>query len=318
MKIAVLGTPQTAVPSLEALLGAGHRVELVVTQPDRPAGRSRTPRAPAVKLRAEQAGLPVAQPRRVKRPAFAESLRETGVDLLVVVAYGRILPRAVLDAAPRGAINVHFSLLPRYRGAAPVQWALARGEEVTGVTTMQIVEALDEGDVLLRREVAIERGEHAPQLSHRLADAGAELLVETVAALARDELRPRPQDHSQVTYAPILEREHGNVDLSLDAREVEGRIRGFDPWPGVWVRKGRKRLRLLDAEALVGPGGASGDAPGRVVAVEDDALIVACGNGTRLAVRTLQAEGRRAVAARDAVNGRLLQPGDRLEGAAAT
>jgi methionyl-tRNA formyltransferase len=271
-----------------------------------------------VKQRAAAAGLPVIQPRRVKRPAFAESLRDTGAELLVVVAYGRILPRAVLDAAPRGAVNVHFSLLPKYRGAAPVQWALARGESVTGVTTMQIDEALDEGDVLRMREVEIEPGEHAPQLSRRLGEVGAELLVETVAALARDELQPRPQDHTQATYAPILEREHGHVDPSLAAREIEGRIRGFDPWPGVWVRKGKKRLRLLDGEARSATDEAGAEDPGRVLALEDEALIVACGHGTRLALRALQAEGRRAVDARDAVNGRLLQPGDLLEGVAAT
>jgi methionyl-tRNA formyltransferase len=314
VRIVFLGTPRTAVASLESLLEAGHDVRLVVSQPDRPSGRSREPQAPPVKRCAERHGIPVVQPRRVKRPAFVETLQRAEAELLVVVAYGRILTRAVLDVAPHGAINVHFSLLPAYRGAAPVQWALARGETVTGVTTMQIDEGLDEGDVLLQREVPIEPGEHAPALMARLAATGADLLVETVAGLGAGTLRPREQDHDRASYAPILKREHGEVDpADDDARGIAGRIRGFDPWPGVWVRHGDRRIRLLEAEALPAGTGESGHAPGDVVELQDDALIVACAGGSRLAVRRLQAEGKRALGARDAVNGRLLRPGDRLE-----
>ena len=232
-------------------------------------------------------------------------------DVLVVVAYGRILTRAVLDLAPRGAVNVHFSLLPAYRGAAPVQWALARGERVTGVTTMHIDEELDSGDVFLRTEVPVEPGEHAPSLQDRLSVVGAELLVETLAGLEAGTIEPRPQDPSQVTLAPLLTVADGEVDPSLEAAEIEGRVRGFDPWPGVWLGRGGKRLRLVEA-ADTGRADAEAE-PGRVLALEEDGLLVACGGGTLLRVGSIQPEGRRVMSARDAVNGRQLRPGDRLD-----
>jgi methionyl-tRNA formyltransferase len=310
VKVVFLGTPESAVRTLEALLAGGHAVPLVVTQPDRPAGRSGAPRPPAVKTAALAAGLPVLQPERVKAPGFRDALAGERPDALVVVAYGRILPQAVLEVAPLGAINVHFSLLPRHRGAAPVQWALARGEEVTGVTTMLMNARMDEGDILLQREVPVEPGEHAPALTRRLADAGAALLLETLAQLPEGTFEPRPQDPVLATYAPLLTARNGEIDPGLTAVEIEGRVRGFDPWPGVWVSRAGKRVRIVDADAVASA--TTGDPPGTVIGLDGDAFRVACGGGTVLAVRRIQPEGRRAMSSREAMNGRHLAVGDRL------
>jgi methionyl-tRNA formyltransferase len=311
VRIVFLGTPRAAVPSLESLLAAGHVVTLVVSQPDRPAGRSSRPVPPPVKECALLHGLPVVQPAKVRTDAFLEAVTSTRPDVLTVVAYGRILPPRVLDAAPRGAVNVHFSLLPRYRGAAPVQWALARGEVVTGVTTQSMSEGLDEGDILLRREVPIEEGEHSPELQERLSIVGAALLVDTLSRLEAGEVTPTPQDPAHATYAPLLRKQDGDVDLALTAREVEGRVRGFDPWPGAWAHRGGQRLRIVRARAR---SATAPPDPGRVLAFEEGALQVCCGGGTLLDVLAVQPEGRRTLTAREAVNGRVLRPGDRLEG----
>jgi len=307
-----LGTPPSAVPTLEAMVEAGHVVARVVTRPDRPAGRSGAARAPAVKVAGERLGIEVAQPASIRTPEFAQSLRAADPDVLVVVAYGRILPRAILDAARIAPVNVHFSLLPRYRGAAPVQWALAAGETDTGVTTMRMSEGLDEGDVLLQEAVRIEPQEHAPALLERLSGIGAGLLIRTLDGLARGTLAPRPQDPSHASYAPILKPEDGVADFARTAREIEGRVRGFDPWPGVWARRGGRRVRIVEARAV--ECALVTEPSGRVLALEDDTLLVACGAGTVLAVRAIQPEGRRVLSARDAVNGRQLLPGDDLDG----
>jgi methionyl-tRNA formyltransferase len=311
VKIVFLGTPRVAVPSLEALLDAGHAVPLVVTQPDRPVRRSRQPVAPPVKEAALAHGIDVLQPLKVRTRAFREALAAAEPEALVVVAYGRILTTKALEIAPHGAINVHFSLLPLYRGAAPVQWALANGDDVTGVTTMQINEKMDEGDVLLEREVPIAPGEHAPALQERLSVIGAELLLETLDGVSAGTVTPRPQDHDRATTAPLLAATDGEVDPGLPARTIEGRIRGFDPWPGVWVSRAGKRLRLLEGAAVAGA--SSGEAAGTVVGLEDGGLAMVCGGGTLLALERVQPEGRRALSIRDAINGRQLVPGDRLE-----
>ena len=312
MRAVFLGTPSCAVPTLEALIGAGHTVPLVVTQPDRPAGRSRAPRPSAVKAAAERLHLQLVQPVKIRTATFLESLRAAEPDVLVVVAYGRILPRAVLEVPGLAPVNVHFSLLPRYRGAAPVQWALANGDLSTGVTTLRISAGLDEGDIFLQREVAIENGEHTPALLGRLADVGAELLSDTLERLAAGDLTPRLQDPDRATHAPSLKREDGVADFSLSAGQIEGRVRGFDPWPGVWALRGGKRVRIVEAEAV--PGASVSEPPGRVLALEGPVLGVACGGGTVLAIRAVQPEGRRVLASRDAVNGRQLMPGDDLAG----
>jgi methionyl-tRNA formyltransferase len=311
VRIVFLGTPGAAVPSLQTLLDAGQKPELVVTQPDRPAGRGRRPTAPPIKQLALEHGLDVYQPEKVRVRSFRERVAQCRPDLLVVVAYGRILPMRVLELAGHGAVNVHFSLLPRYRGAAPVQWALARGEALTGVTTILMNEKMDEGDVLMAREVPIEDEEHAPALGQRLAQVGATLLAETLDGLSRGELVPRRQDHELATLAPMLTRDDGRVDPGLDAVEIERRVRGFDPWPGVWLSRSGKRMRLNDVRAL--DEDPVSDLPGRLLELRPEGIVMACGGGTRLLIRVLQPEGKRPTVARDAVNGRQIASGDRLE-----
>jgi methionyl-tRNA formyltransferase len=316
VRVVFLGTPAAAVPTLRALHAAGHDVALAITQPDRPAGRSAAPRPTPVKVACEELGLPVVQPRRVRDAAFLRTVEDARPDVLVVVAYGRILPPPVLEAAPHGAVNVHFSLLPRYRGAAPVQWALVNREPVTGVTTMLMTEGLDEGPVLLQSAVAVEAGEHAPALTGRLSVLGAALLLRTLERLQAGTLRPVEQDPAESSLAPLLRVSDGVADFRRTAREMEGRIRGLDPWPGVWAWRGGRRVRLLEGEALPSEAVPEGPAPpeGTVVDLRDGAFLVSCGYGSLLAVRTLQVEGRRPMGAREALSGRQLAPGDRLEG----
>jgi len=311
VRIVFLGTPVHAVPSLDALIEAGHELPLVVSRPDRPAGRSAKLIFPPVKQAALRHDLELLQPVKVRDRAFREALESARPDLLVVVAYGRILSRPVLDVPRLGAVNLHFSLLPAYRGAAPVQWALANGESRTGVTTMLMNEGLDEGDLLLQRELEIEADEHSPALGARLAEAGAGLLVESAELLASGRLPSRPQDHARATYAPILKREDGEVDFGLPAREIEGRIRGFDPWPGVWVTNAGRRLRILEGRVASGP--AVEAPPGTVLGLTGEELVLVCGAGSRLLVSRLQPAGRRAIGARDAVNGRVVAEGDRFD-----
>lgn len=312
MRLVFLGTPEAAVPSLQALVEAGRDVALVVTRPDRPVGRSSRLRPPPVKVAAQAAGLETFQPERARGAVFLERLAQASPEVLVVVAYGKILGRRVLELPRRGAVNLHFSLLPRYRGAAPVAWALARGEKRTGVSTMLINERMDEGDILLQKEVAIEQGERAPELERRLAAVGARLLVETLARLDEGAIEPRAQDPALATYAPMLSPRDGELDPQLGAAEIEGRVRGFEPWPGVWAVRGGRRLRLVEARSL--PDRSCSEPPGTLVELVGDGLIMACAGGSALLISRVQPEGGRPIGARDAVNGRHLQLGDRLEG----
>lgn len=313
MRIAFLGTPLAAVPSLEALASAGHTIAAVVTQPDRPWGRSAAPQSPAVKRAAAQLGAEVLQPTRLRDGRLVGLLAAQRLDALVVVAYGRILPSDLLGVATNGAVNLHFSLLPLYRGAAPVQWALARGERVTGVTTMLINEGLDEGDIFMQRRVEIEPDEHAPELEGRLARIGAGLLVETLEGLAAGRLVARPQDPATATLAPRLCPADGWVDPAWTAATIEGRVRGFDPWPGAWLRRGERRIRLIDAAVRQAASADLARQPGEITALVEGGLVMVCGEGTELLVRRIQPEGRRVLEARDAVNGRILRPGDWLQ-----
>lgn len=311
MKVVFFGTPLPAVPTLLALIDAGHEIPVVVTQPDRPVGRSRTPVPTPVKVAATERGIPVIQPDKVRGSSFREALAAHDPELLVVVAYGRILTRRLLVLPRRGAVNVHFSMLPLLRGAAPVQWALAHGLATTGVTTLLMNEKLDEGDLLLQQETEILDGEHTPALQSRLAGYGARLLVETLRRMEDGDLTPRPQSHADATFAPLLSRLAGELGPELTAREIEGRIRGFDPWPGLWMSHDGRRLRLLEARAEAGEAGR--EEPGTLLASGDGGLILACGRSTRLLLIRVQPEGRRAMAVQDAVRGRHLRPGDRLE-----
>jgi methionyl-tRNA formyltransferase len=310
VRIVFLGSGSFAIPSLEALLDAGHDVAALVTQPDREKGRGQALAPPPTKPVAERRGLPVLQPRRVREPEAQDALRRLAPELSVVVAFGQILPRSVIDIAPRGTVNVHASLLPKLRGAAPIQWAIANGEAETGVTTMLIDEGLDTGPTLLSRATPIGPEETAADLEPRLARMGAELLLETVRGLRERTIVPIPQDHSRATLAPLLRKEDGRIDWSLPAARVASRARGFHPWPGAFTfHEGRlvKLLRVREA-----PGGEPAGEPGTITALGTDAVSVACGDGTVVRLVEVQPESRRAMPGAAWAMGARLRPGARL------
>jgi methionyl-tRNA formyltransferase len=310
VRIVFLGSGSFAIPCLEALLDAGHDVLALVSQPDRERGRGRALAPPPLKPVAERRGLPVLQPRRVREPEAQEALRRLAPELQVVVAFGQILPRSVIEIAPLGTVNVHASLLPKLRGAAPVQWAIATGERETGVTTMLIDEGLDTGPILLARRTTIGAEETAAELEPRLARLGAEVLLETVRGLAAGALVPVPQDHERATLAPILKKEDGRIDWSHPAAAIARRIRGFHPWPGAFTVHDGRLLKVLRARE--GPPPAGRAEPGTVVAVDAEGVTVACGGGWDLRLLDVQAESRRALPAPAWAAGARLRPGVRL------
>ncbi|MGA3028280.1 MAG: methionyl-tRNA formyltransferase [Bryobacteraceae bacterium] len=298
MRIVFMGTPEFAVPTLERVVLAGHKVALVLTQPDRPKGRGGRLSPSPVKEAALRLGLGLYQPERVRRPEVVELLRALASNAMVVVGYGQIIPQSIIDLPPYGIINVHASLLPRYRGAAPVQWAVANGDKVTGVTAMRIDAGLDTGDVLLRYETAIGPEEDALELGARLAVAGAELLVETLDALEAGTLRPAPQNDAEATLAPILKKDDGLVDWNAPATAIANRARGFLPWPGAWTWFRGQVFHIWKAR----PAGAGVGACGALT-VERRRLLAQCGVGTRLELLEVQQEGRKRMGAEAFLNG---------------
>lgn len=307
-RIVFFGTPEFALPSLDALVAAGRPPVLVVAQPDRPAGRGRSLATPPVAERAREHGLPLEQPARIRDGSFLERLRELEPELAVVVAYGRIFPAALLELPTHGCLNVHASLLPRWRGAAPVQAAIAAGDRETGVTVMRMVEELDAGPVLATRRLEIGAAETAPELAARLATAGAELLIETIANLETGEVEAREQEEALATYAPPLDRHDGRVDWTLPAPQLFDRWRAFQPWPGLFAEIEGESVKLLRVEARTGDPAA---APGTVLEV-DEAVLVACGEGTALALLELQRPGRKALSAAEVARGLRLEAGHRI------
>ena len=295
MKLVFMGTPAFAVPTLERLVENGHEVVAVFTQPDRPKGRGQREAMSPVKEAALRLGLDVHQPERVKRPEIVEQIRAMAPEAIVVVGYGQIIPKSILDIPPKGIINVHASLLPKYRGAAPIQWAIARGETRTGVTTMRIDEGLDTGGMLLKWETEIGPEETAPELGERLAMAGADLAVRTMAEL--DRIRPEPQDDAQATYAPILKKEDGHIDWRKPAREILNRMRGFDPWPGAYASLRGQRFQIWKAAA-----GEPKLAPGTLRMI-DKKLYAGCGDGESIELREVQMEGKKRMTAAAFLNG---------------
>ncbi len=309
MNIVFAGTPDFAVPTLDRLIDAGRRPVAVYTQPDRPAGRGRRPRPSPVKQRAEQAGIPVLQPASLRTPDAQAELAALAPDLLVVVAYGLILPQAVLDIPRLGCVNVHASLLPRWRGAAPIQRALLAGDATTGVTIMQMEAGLDTGPMLARREIPIGAQDTAGDLHDRLAVLGAELLVEVLPDIAAGRLTPVPQDDAAATYADKLSKDEAPLDWQRPAAALARQVRAFNPWPVAETRLAGRILRIWQAAALPGPTAA---APGEIVAAGRDGIDVATAEGVLRLIR-LQAPGGRPLPAADFLNGHPLRPGDRLE-----
>jgi methionyl-tRNA formyltransferase len=307
MKIIFMGTPESAVPTLRRCVDEGHEVMGVWTQPDKPAGRGNKLKASPVKKYALSAGLEVHQPAKIRTDEALSLFTAREFDAAVVVAYGRILPPSFLRAPRLGCVNVHFSLLPKYRGAAPVNWAIVRGERETGVTTMLMDEGLDTGPLLLQRETVIGERETAPELLERLSHEGAELLAETLARF--DQIEPRAQDGEGATLAPILRREDGLVDWTMKSIQIARRVRGFQPWPNVFTQFRGQKLVIWKARDLgENPGELR---PGEVLQARGDSLYVVCGGGM-LELVEVQLEGRNRVGARDFINGMRVQVGERL------
>jgi methionyl-tRNA formyltransferase len=308
MRIVFMGTPPAAVTSLQRLLIDAHEVVAVWTQPDKPAGRGDKMHAPAVKEFALQHGLPVEQPKKIKTDEAKELFASHQADVAVVVAYGRILPPEFLRAPRRGCINVHFSMLPLYRGAAPVNWAIVNGEIKTGVTTMFIEQELDSGPILLQRETPIGETETAPELMQRLAGVGAELLSETLAQF--DSITPRPQHHNDATFAPVLTRQHGLINWLNNSATIERCVRGFQPWPNAYTH--HKSQRLIVWKASVTETALHDAREGEVLVAHGDDLVVKCGDATALRLFEVQPEAKRRMGVRDFLNGTHLKVGDRF------
>jgi methionyl-tRNA formyltransferase len=307
LNLVFCGTPGFAVPTLDKLVEAGFRIHLVVTQPDRPKGRGLEVVSSAIKQRALQLALPITQPESIKNnDAFRVQLTAPKPDAIIVVGYGRIIPRWMLDLPPLGNINLHASLLPKYRGAAPIQWAIARGETVTGVTTMKIDAGLDTGDILQQQEIPIAPSDTAETLAPKLASVGANLLVETLRGLQTGSIHPRQQDHTQATLAPILKKEDGLIDFSRPAAEILNRMRGFQPWPGAYTKFRGKNLQVWKASAL------ERALPASELKVEDDRLFVGCSQRTAIELDELQLEGKKRISASDFIRGYRPAPGEKL------
>jgi len=304
MRIVFMGTPESAVPSLQRLLDDGHEIVAVWTQPDKPAGRGKQLHQSPVKVFALQHDLTIHQPAKIKTQEAKDLFASDKADAAVVVAYGKILPTEFLSAYQHGCINVHFSLLPKYRGAAPVNWAIVNGETETGVTTMRIVEALDAGPILLQSGATIGKHETAPEVLLRLAEMGAALISKTLRNL--DAIEHRAQLDDDATFAPILKRENGLIDWSMDAFAIERRVRGFQPWPNAYTALDSRRLIIWRAtpeqiELSI--------THGQVVEARSDRLVVSCGHSTLLRIAELQPEGGRRMSARDFINGKYVKDG---------
>jgi len=308
MRLIFMGTPEFAVPSLKKLIEAGHEVDAVFTQPDRPVGRKQVITPPPVKVAAQEYGIEVHQPEKVRNAAARAEIEPVlrSVDACVVAAYGKILPAWMIEAPRLGCINVHSSLLPKYRGAAPINWAIVNGEAETGVTIMQMDEGMDTGAILLQGSLPIGANETAAELTPRLAELGATLLIETLGKLERGQIAPRAQQDDEASYAPILKREDGLVDWSRSALEIFNRMRGFTPFPGCHTLLDGRKVEIVRAEAT---SNSTSEPPGAVTEVAGDHFDVACGGGTVLRIHEVQPAGKRAMTVRDFLNGVRLEAG---------
>jgi len=307
IRIVFMGTPQFACPTLQMLLDRNENVVAVVTQPDRPKGRGQQLQPPPVKELAARCGIPVLQPSKVRVPEAVEEIRAFAPELIVVVAFGQILPKSLLDIPPLGCINVHASLLPRYRGAAPLNWCLINGETETGVTTMLMDVGLDTGDMLVKRAMPILPDEDAGSLHDRLAILGAETMAETLDLLAAGRLSPEKQDDSRSCYAPMLKKELGAIDWSKSPGEIRNLVRGITPWPGAYTRLDGRLLKLFTAHTASGEG-----IPGTVLHADGNGLEIACHGGS-IVFTDLQLEGKKRMSAADFLSGYRVAPGTVLE-----
>ena len=316
MKVIFMGTPDFSVGTLEALAEAGHEICLAVTQPDKPKGRGKEMQFPPVKEAAVSRGIPVFQPKKVRDPECVEYLKRFQADVCVVVAFGQILPKEILDMTPFGCINVHASLLPKYRGAAPIQWAILRGEQVTGVTTMQMDEGLDTGDMLLKTEVPITPEETGESLHDKLSEAGARLAVRTLEELAAGTLQPQKQGDSPTPYAKMLDKKMGNIDWTRSAAEIERLVRGLNSWPSAYTRWNRKVMKIWKAGVRNEETGHTTEkaAPGTILAVEKDSFSVQTGDGVLL-VEEVQLPGKKHMDVQAFLRGNAVVPGTLLTAA---
>jgi len=303
-----MGTPEFALPTLKGLIDYGVDLKAVYTQPDRPSGRGKRLSPPPVKSLAEEHAIAVRQPQRLRATEAVEALRALDPDLIIVIAYGQILPQSILDIPRFGCINVHASLLPQYRGAAPINKAIIEGETETGITTMLMEAGLDTGDMLVKKSTSIGPEETAGELHNRLALLGRETLIETLDRLRAGTLEPEPQDDDRSSYAPMLKKEDGRIDWSRSAREIHNQIRGLDPWPGAYTFLDGTMLKLFRTSPENGPSAN----PGEIVSSETGGIRVACGDGI-LRIRELQISGKKRLAASEFLRGRSLSPGARLE-----
>ena len=312
LRIVFCGTPAFAVPPLQHLIAQpDFQLEAVVTQPDRPRGRGREMATSPVKDAALAAGVPVFQPEKIKSEEALDYFKRLAPDAVVIIAYGQIISQRLIDIPRLGWVNLHASLLPKYRGAAPINWAIVNGETRTGVTSMQIDSGLDTGPMLLKYETEIGRDETAPELGARLADAGAPLIAETLRGVENGKIAATPQDGSQATLAPPLKKEDGRVDWSLDARAIYNRIRGLQPWPGAFTTFRGKNCQIWGKPLKPV---AAGGMPGIMLPTKEDGLLVICGGASVLRVDHVQLEGRKRVTAEEFLNGARLVPGERFGG----
>jgi methionyl-tRNA formyltransferase len=310
MKIIFFGSPAPALPTLEKILEAGHKIELVITQPDKPAGRGKTQAAPPVKEFALKHSLPVLQPVKIRQDeSVLETIKKINPDINVVVAYGQMIPASIIFLPRLRSLNVHFSLLPKYRGAAPVQWAILRGEKKTGVTIFELNEKMDEGEILTSQEIDVLERENAWQLETRLAQIGAILLIRTLEGI--EGIRHSPQDHSQASYAPRLKKEQGRIDWTNDASAVERMVRAFNPWPAAYTFFKGQRLIIHAGRRLSDSG--TGGHPGQVLAIKKEGIAIICGSGSVFLAERLQRENKKALEAAEFVRGIKIEPGDMFE-----
>ncbi len=304
LRVVFMGTPEFAVPSLKRLVEEGYNVKLVITQPDKPAGRGRKLTPPPVKVTAEKLGIPVYQPEKIKEnEELRKILEDLNPDLIVVAAYGKILPDWLINLPRFGTINVHASLLPKYRGASPIQWALLNGEKETGVTIMKVIPELDAGDIISQRRVKIEKEDNAQTLHDKLSRIGADLLVETIPLYVSGELKPVPQNSEEATYCPQIKKEMGEIDWKRSAEEIFNQVRAFTPWPSAYTTYRGKRIKILKVRPVEGSG-----SPGEIIKADSE-LIIATGKNA-LRVEKLKPEGKREISGEEFIRGYRVRRGD--------